>query len=217
MAPSPSSRTSSSQLVGPVAHRHVGVAGAGVLERVGQALLHDPVRRQVDRRAGAGTARRRRAAGRAGPARPTSSSSESRASRPGWGTSSTLVAVAAHRGEQAAHLGQRRAPGLLDAAERVAVLAERVGELVPDGADLQHHHADGVGDDVVELARDPRTLLGHRDPRGRVPLPLGLGRAHLRRLGLLGPLAERQSPRASRSPNRSGMKTSSPTECAGLL
>jgi hypothetical protein len=45
-----------------------------------------------------------------------------------------------------------------------------------------------VGDDVVELACDPRTLLRHRDPRGRVPLPFGLGRAQLRRLGLLGPL-----------------------------
>jgi hypothetical protein len=38
-------------------------------------------------------------------------------------------------------------------------------------------------------SRDPRTLLRHRDPRGRVPLPFGLGRAQLRRLGLLGPLA----------------------------
>jgi hypothetical protein len=47
---------------------------------------------------------------------------------------------------------------------------------VPDGSDLQHHHADGVGDDVVQLARDPGPLLGRRDPRGDVPFPLGLGR-----------------------------------------
>ena len=60
---------------------------------------------------------------------------------------------------------------------------------MPDRADLEHHDADGVGDDVVEFARDSRALLRHRDPRSRVPLPLGLGRARLRRLGLLGPLA----------------------------
>ena len=61
---------------------------------------------------------------------------------------------------------------------------------MPDGADLQHHHADGVGDDVVQLAGDPRALLGDRDPRRRLALPLGLGGAQLRRLGLLGPLAQ---------------------------
>jgi hypothetical protein len=38
------------QPVGPVADGHVGAAGAGVLERVGQAFLDDPVGRQVDRR-----------------------------------------------------------------------------------------------------------------------------------------------------------------------
>ena len=67
---------------------------------------------------------------------------------------------------------------------------ERVGQLVPDRADLQHHHADGVGDDVVQLARDPRALLGDRDARGRLPLPLGVRGALLGRLGLLGPLAQ---------------------------
>ena len=69
--------------------------------------------------------------------------------------------------------------------------ASVVGQLVPHGADLEDHHADGVGDDVVELARDPRALLRHRDPRRGLTLPLGLGRACLRRLGLLGSLAQR--------------------------
>ena len=72
------------------------------------------------------------------------------------------------------------------------------------GADLEHHHAHGMGDDVVELARDPRALLGHRDSCGglslalgerrahlrRLSLALGKGRAHLRRLGLFGTLAQ---------------------------
>ena len=45
-------------------------------------------------------------------------------------------------------------------------------------------------DDVVELAGDPRPLLGHRDPCGGLALPLGLGRAHLRSLCLLGALPQ---------------------------
>jgi hypothetical protein len=47
---------------------------------------------------------------------------------------------------------------------------------VADSADLQHHHADGVRDDVVQLARDPRALLGHGDARRCIPLLLGLCR-----------------------------------------
>ena len=82
------------------------------------------------------------------------------------------------------------APGPLDASERIAVLGQRVRELVPDGADLEHHHADGVGDDVVELAGDPCTLLCHRDACGRLALALGLGRALFRRFGLLGTLTQ---------------------------
>ena len=53
---------------------------------------------------------------------------------------------------------------------------------MPDGADLEHHHADGVGDDVVELAGDPRALLRHRDACCRFTLALCLRRTLLRRL-----------------------------------
>ena len=75
---------------------------------------------------------------------------------------------------------------------------------MPDGADLEHHHADGVGDDVVELARDPRPLLGHRDARRCLPLPLGLGRALLGRLGLLGTLAQGVAREPGRSRTEAG-------------
>ena len=68
--------------------------------------------------------------------------------------------------------------------------SDAAGELVPDGADLEHHDADGVGDDVVELAGDPRTLLRHRDAR-RLALALGVRRALFRRFGLLGTLTQR--------------------------
>ena len=117
--------------------------------------------------------------------------SASRLSRPGWGASSASSPSSSHRAEQPAHLGERRAAGLLDAAERLLVLVERGGQLVPDRADLQDHDADRVGDDVVELARDPRALLGDGDAGRRLALALGLGRALLGRLGLLGALAQR--------------------------
>ena len=128
-----------------------------------------------------------------------------------------LVAVAAHRAEQAAHLRQRCASGPLDVLERVAVVRELVGQPVPHGADLEHHHADRVRDDVVQLAGDPRALLGDGEARRRLALALRLRRARLGRLGLLLRARAGRSRRASRSPNRSGMKTSSPAVCVGSL
>ena len=96
-----------------------------------------------------------------------------------------------HRAEEAPHLRERRAARLLDVLERVPVGGQLFGEVVADGADLQHHHADGVGDNVVELARDPRALLGHGEAGRRLAPALGLERALLGLLGLLGPLAQR--------------------------
>ena len=61
---------------------------------------------------------------------------------------------------------------------------------MPDCADLENHHADRVGDDVVQLARDPRALLCHRDPRGRLTLALCLGRAYFGGFGLRRALAQ---------------------------
>ncbi len=73
------------------------------------------------------------------------------------------------------------------------VLVELVRELVPDGPDLEHHHADRVGDDVVQLARDPRALLGNRHAGRRFALALGLGRARLGRVRLLDPRVQRET------------------------
>jgi hypothetical protein len=88
-----------------------------------------------------------------------------------------IFAVITHRVEQVTHLRQRFAPRMLYAPQRFTVLGQRYGEFVPDCADLEHHHADGVGDDVVQLARDPGAFLGHSDARGHIPLLLGLSRA----------------------------------------
>ena len=66
----------------------------------------------------------------------------------------------AQHAEQAPHLGERLAAGLLD---------QRSGSSARSGswsrsslaAPFDGHDADRVGDDVVQLAGDPRPLLGH--------------------------------------------------------
>ena len=78
-----------------------------------------------------------------------------------------------------------------------------------DGADLQHHHADRVRDDVVQLARDPRALLGDRDPRRRLGSPSP------------GPAASacaarsRSANPASHASAKTGVKTMSPVASSG--
>ena len=114
------------QLVGPVAEGHVGVAGARVLERVGQALLDDPVGGEVDApRQRTGSPSTCSCTGRPGAADLLEQRVE--AVEAGLRRELGVVAVAAHRAEQAAHLRERRAAGLLDALERLAVLGERLG------------------------------------------------------------------------------------------
>ena len=163
-----------------------------MLERVGQALLDDAVGGEVDAaREREGLAVDVQPDGQAGAADLVQQRVEAVEAR--LGHELDLVLLAAHGGQQAAHLGERRPAGPLDAPERVAVLGQRVGKLVPDRAHLEHHHADRVGDDVVELAGDPRALLGHRDARRRLALPLRPDRADLGRLGLLGALAQREA------------------------
>ena len=95
------------------------------------------------------------------------------------------VTVAAHRSEQAAHLGERCAACFFDAAESVLVLVPGARELVAYRADLEHHHADGMRDDVVQFACDARSLLRNRNPSGGLSFPLGKHRSHLRCLALM--------------------------------
>ena len=172
-----------------VADGHVGLARAGVLERVRQGFLHDPVGGEIDSR----RQRHRRSLhvhphGQARSADLVGERVET--VEAGLRGELEVVAVAAHRAEQAAHLGERAAAGALDAAQCFGILGQLVGQLVADGADLEHHHAHRVRDDVVQLARDPGALLGHGDACRRVALALGRGRALLGRLGLLGALVD---------------------------
>jgi hypothetical protein len=87
------------------------------------------------------------------------------------------VAVVSHRAEEAAHLGERRAAGLLHVPEGVRVVPQRLRQPVPDNANLKHHHAHRVGDDVVQLTRDSRALLGNSDACGGFTLPLPVDRS----------------------------------------
>ena len=180
-----------------------------MLERVRQALLDDAIGGQVDRaREREGLAVDVQPHGQAGAADLLEQGVEP--VEPGLRRQLEALAVVAHRAEQPAHLGERRAAGLLDAAERLAVLLQRLGKVVPDGADLQHHHADRVGHDVVELARDARALLGDGDARRDLALALGARGALLGGLGLRGALAQGDSRRARRSRTATGRKMKSP-------
>ncbi len=183
-----------------------------VLERVRQAFLDDPIGGEVDS-AGEreGLAVDVQPGGQTGAADLVQQ--RVRPSRPGCGTNSTSSPsrrIAARRRRISASAVRPARSTLLSASRSSASV---VGELVPDGAHLEHHHADGVGDDVVELAGDPRALLGHRDPGRSLALALGPDRAHLGCLGLLGALRAARSPATQAATNRSVMKMNELVGC----
>jgi hypothetical protein len=163
-----------------------------VLECVGQALLHDAVGGEVD------PARKREGLSvdveLDGKARARDFLEERVETVEAWlWHERDLVTVVAHRPEETTHLGERSATGPLDASQSLAVVGELFGELVPDSPDLEHHHADRVRHDVVELARDPRPLLGHGEACSGLPFPLGPHGTCLRRLGLLRSRAQSEA------------------------
>ena len=186
--PSPRSVISSCSSSPPRVHAHLGVA-AGVLERVGQRLLHDAVGGEVD--AGRQLARLAvdvqldRQPGRAGALDQRAELVQRRLRRERGG----LLAGVQHA-EQVAHLAQRLAAGALDQRRGLDRALRVAGEDAPRAAGLDDHHRDAVGDDVVHLARDPAALVGDRargvglallvrDLRGLVQLGGQLGaRAH---------------------------------------
>ena len=87
--------------------------------------------------------------------------------------------------DEPAHLGERLAAGLLDDLERLTFLFLIGLEAAADGACLDGHHAHAVADDVVQLARDPRALLGNRGDGLGFPLALELIGALICGRGLL--------------------------------
>ena len=91
------------------------------------------------------------------------------------------IVVAAQHAEHLAQLVHRLAAGALDVGEQVLGGVRPGRQVAAGGRRLDHHHADRVGDDVVQLAGDARPLLG--DPLAGEDLPLPLGP--------LGPVGER--------------------------
>ena len=67
-----------------------------------------------------------------------------------------------HQAQHTPHLGQRLPADLLDRQQRLALAALLLPEQPPHARRLHHHHRDGVRDHVVQLAGDPRALVGRR-------------------------------------------------------
>ena len=213
------------QLVRPVAQEDGGARRARVLERVGQRLLHDPVGRHVDGRRQRAplalhvdvdrelrAAQRGRAAGRADrrPGRGARSSGS-----PAWrrNPSRRCSSVTAWRLEASI---ERQRRGRL---RRLAVHHD------PRRPGLDAHHADVVGDDVVQLARDPHPLVEHRPARVLLALALQRHRALAaaprrgggrRRSCCPGPTSRRAArrSRAARSPSRGPGRALRAESCA---
>ena len=83
---------------------------------------------------------------------------------------------AAEEAEQPVQLEHGLAAGVLDRAEHLLGLGGLLRHDAPRRAGLHAHHADVVGDDVVQLARDPHPLLEHGAAGVLLPLALQLAR-----------------------------------------
>jgi hypothetical protein len=146
------------------------VRPAGVLERVGQGLLHDPVSGKLDAdgqlAALAVDAELHRQPGLADLRHERRQVGQRRLRRERSGRR-----VGPQHADQPPHLGQRAAADLLNGLQHLA------GRALPDdaplGAGLDDHHRDAVRDRVVQFPRDPGALLDDRLAGGDVTLAFG--------------------------------------------
>ena len=166
---------SSSASVAPV-ERDRGGRAARVLAHVGQRLLDDPVGGEVDARRQRAAARRSTSSSTGSPPRAARSSSPASCASPGCGASSPPSSSLAQHAEQLAHLGQRLAGRARIASSGARASARVAVERGLGGVGLDRDHADAVGDDVVQLARDPAALLGDRGARAALALALEMQR-----------------------------------------
>ena len=159
----------------PVGDAHRRRRAAGVLEGVGERLLDDAVHRQLER------ARQRP---RLALDRQVDRQLALRRLRDqlrqlrevGLRRQRVVLALAAQEAEQPVQLDDGLPAGRLDRAERLLRLVGPPRHHPPRRARLDAHHADVVGHDVVQLARDPDALLEHRPARVLLALALQLGR-----------------------------------------
>ena len=142
-----------------------------MLVDVGQRLLDDPERGEIEaRRQGPRFALDVERHGRSRRAGALDQRRQLR--EPGLGSELGARSVLAQDAEQAPHLAERVLGGLSDRGQRFP--GER-GVAIERGlgaVGLDRDHAQPVGDDVVQLASDPRPLLGDRELGGALALVL---------------------------------------------
>jgi hypothetical protein len=176
-------------------------AQAAVLAGVGQRLLHHPVRGQLGasgQRPGRSVQAERHRHARV----PRLLDQLAELVQAGQrGQAGPLVPGAQHA-EQAAHLGERLAPGVRDRGQRLGHPIRVGAQHVARPVGLHHHHADVVRDHVVQLAGDPGPLGGRGDQGLLVALALQPGRAVFQRGQVRAPVAHgvAEHPRDQRGP-----------------
>ena len=139
------------EVIGSVTKKDSGARRTGVPEGIGQRLLHDPVRGEVDARREFPRLHLRRRLRPA--ARPlcTCSTSLSSSFRLGCGASGRHLVASAEHAEQATHLVERLVAGPFDGRTRHGRQRGRILEHAPAATCLEDHDADRVRDHVVEL------------------------------------------------------------------
>ena len=164
--------------VAVVGHAHRRAARARVADDVDQRLLEDPEGGSVD-------ARRERALVALDlqlDAQPSRLDARDQGAEPRerrlWRQRELLVAAPQYA-EQPAQLVERLAPGHLDGGDRAARPLGIARGGAPRGLGLHEHDRHVVGDDVVQLARDPRALLEDGRALALRAVALDLGRLHV--------------------------------------
>ncbi len=168
----------------------LAVTGAGVLDHVGQRLLHDAERRLADPGRdvpvfpGPGHVHADARACRGGdqPLQVGQAGSGRERQLPGRLTAAAgpAGAVLAEHAEQPLHVGERLPGDVLDGAERLPRLRGLMIEDVFAETGLHRDHGHAVRHDIVQLPGDPQPFPGHGGGGHLLAYPRGIGAALLR-------------------------------------
>ncbi len=174
-------------------HVHFGFGGRSVLHDVGQRLLNQAVKGDVDC-----SRRSRIASGHGHPDRePASTPTLDQRDDPGqperW---SPLVATVEAHSDDPTQLDHRRPPRLHDFLERCPGQVGLGGEGDAGGPGLHHHHAEGVRDDVVQVPGYPIALGLGDERQPHLLFPTQPSRRHRESLGQVALAADEQAGRS---------------------